>query len=94
MLSPKSRQVELAFTAEEAPAKSIDHTDHRIEGVDKSPLLGNDTGAEPDRRYIEAKLHDERNDIAEVAIFDVEGRDPHADSKAGYERDGREYRQQ
>ena len=91
---PEAGQIELAFTAEQAPAKSVDDADHRIEGISKTPLLRNDAGAEADRRHIEAELHDERNDVAKIAILDVERRDPHADTEAGHERDGREHRQQ
>ena len=91
---PKAGQIELAFAAEQAPAKSVDDADHRIEGIKQAPLLRDDAGAEADRRHIETELHDERNDVAEIAILDVERGDPQADPEAGHERDGREHRQQ
>ena len=91
---PEAGPIELAFAAEQAPAKPVDDADHRIEGISKTPLIRDDARAEPDRRHIEAQLHDERNDVTEIPILDVERRDPHADTEAGHERDAREHRQQ
>ena len=50
--------------------------DHRIEGVQKTPLIRNDTRAEPNRRYVQAQLNNEGNDVAEVPVFDVERGNP------------------
>src|SRR6516162_2977661 len=83
-------QIELAFTAEQAPAKSVDHSDHWIERIKKAPLIRDDAGAETDRRNIESQLHYERNNVAEIPILDVERRDPHADPKTGHEHNARE----
>src|SRR5690348_9659868 len=60
---PKARPIKLAFTAEQAPAKSIYDADHRIEGIEKAPPLRNDARAEADRRHVKAQLHNERNNV-------------------------------
>src|SRR4051812_3056638 len=90
----EARQIELALTAEQAPAKSIDHAHKWIEGVNQTPLIRDEVRAEADRRYIKPQLHDERNDVTEIPILDVERRDPYADTEACHERDRRECRQQ
>ena len=35
-------QVKIALPAQDAPAKAIDHSYHRIEGIHQTPRLGND----------------------------------------------------
>src|SRR5262249_1716053 len=79
---PRPKQATLA--SEQAPAKSIDHSDHRIEGIEETPLIWDDVRAEPDWRDVKAQLHDERNHIAKVAVLDVERGDQNTD---GNDRD-------
>ena len=71
----EARQVERAFAAQDAPAEAVDHAHHRIEAVPEAPLLRHDGAGEADRRDIKAELHDERDDVAEVAVFHIERRD-------------------
>src|SRR5438132_6713673 len=87
-------QIERAFAPQQAPSKPVDNARHRIEVICQAPWLRDDVRAEPDRRHIEAELHDERDDVAEVAVFDVQRSDPHADANARDESNRREYRQQ
>src|ERR1700739_2524981 len=68
----QARHIERALPAEDRPAKAVNDADHRVEGVKQPPLPGHHTRAEPDRRYIQAELHDERNNVAEVPVFDIE----------------------
>src|SRR5260370_34723246 len=63
----------MALVAEHAPAKSVNHAYHRIGTKVKSPAFGYYRRLETYRRNIKAKLHDERNDVAEVTVFYVEG---------------------
>src|SRR6266851_5336640 len=72
----ETRQIELALPAEDAPAKPVDNPDHRVERIDKPPFLRHNVGAEPDRRDVEAELHDEGNNITEITVFDVKRGDP------------------
>src|SRR5438067_996611 len=65
-------------TAEKRPAESVDHADHRIERVEKAPALRNDRARESDGRDVEAHLHDERDEVAHVAIANEERREPDA----------------
>ena len=81
----ETRQIELALAAEDAPAEAVDDADHRIEGIEQPPLLRDDARAEADGRDIEPELHDERNDIAEIAVLDVERGDPQSRPDAGDE---------
>jgi len=67
----KARPIELALPAKKAPTEAVDNSDHRVERVDQPPLVWNYAGAETNRRYIEPELHDKRNDIAEIPVFDV-----------------------
>lgn len=78
-------EVNLTLTSEQAPPKTVDYADHWVEAVEEPPLLGNDRAGEAHRRNIESKLDDEWNDIAEVAILDVESRDPEAWAEGGEE---------
>jgi len=39
-------------------------------------LLGNHVGAEPDGRYVKTELHNKRDDITEITVFDIERGDP------------------
>src|SRR5712671_5784962 len=90
----EARPIEAALAAEQAPAEAVDDADHGVERIEKTPLVRHDGGTEAHRRHIKAKLHDEWNDVAEIPIFDVEGRDPEADAQARRESNGREHRQQ
>src|SRR5262249_20409867 len=85
------RPVQSTFAAEETPAKPVNHTDHGVEGVEKTPLLRNNTRAESNRRYVEPHLDHEGNDKAEIAILDVERGNPDSDAdtcrKGGQRKD-------
>src|SRR5690242_3296482 len=67
----KSRRIELRLRAENAPAEAVDHSDHRIQRIKQTPLWRHDAGTEPDRRDIEPQLHQKRDYVPEVAVFDI-----------------------
>jgi hypothetical protein len=87
-------EIEPALSAQDAPAKSVDHADHRVEGIEQAPLLRYHARAETDRRDVQAELHDERNDVLKVAIPHVESGDPEggpdADEKGKHDERGQE----
>src|ERR1700731_455455 len=58
--SCNSRGIQLRSSAENAPAKAIDDPPHRVHETDQPPSTGYDDRAEPNRRDIEAELHDKR----------------------------------
>src|SRR6185437_10423145 len=76
------RQIDGAFAADNAPAKTVDDADHRIEIVEEPPAFGHDRARETHWRDIEAELKRERNDEAEVAIFDHDRRRPNSRPQA------------
>src|SRR6516165_3126985 len=86
--------IEPGVAPEQTPAKSINNADHRIEGIDQTPLVRDNAGTESNRRHIEAQLHNERDNVAKIPILDVERGDPHAHTQAGHERNAGEHRQQ
>lgn len=86
----KSWPINPAFPAKDAPAEAINHADHGVQAVEEPPLFGHDGAAEADRRYIEPELDDEGDDVFEVAVFDIEGRDPERGAKAGAQCHGDE----
>ena len=74
MLNNEAGQIKLALPSQNAPAKPIDDADDGVQGIQQAPLLRNDARAIADRRRIEAELNEERNDVAEVPVFDVQAR--------------------
>jgi hypothetical protein len=51
-----AREVKLAPSAKQAPAKAVDDSDQRVEGIEQPPLRRHDLRTEPDRRDIKPKL--------------------------------------
>src|ERR1700724_3358448 len=78
-------EVELGLSAEYAPAKAIDDANHRVHRVEQPPFLRYDDRAEPNRRDIEAELHDERYHVAEITVLDIECGDPYGRAHARHE---------
>ena len=68
----------MTVSIENAPSKSVDDTDDRVEGIERTPFFRHDTGTETHRGYIKAQLEGEGDDIAKVSILDVQRRDPEA----------------
>ena len=94
MLSRQAPPVERALAAEDAPAETVDDADHRIEANRQSRhCAGMTLALKADRRDVQAELHDERDDIAEVAVFHVQRGDPQARPEAGQEGEQHEDRQ-
>ena len=86
----EARHVELALPAEQAPAEAVDHSDDRIEAVPEAPFVRNDRTRKADRRDIKTELHDERDDVAEVTVFNVERGQQKRGSEA--RQDGEEHK--
>src|SRR5262249_24910476 len=81
----QARRMKFALPAQDAPAEPINDSHHRIEGIQQTPLLWHHTRTEADRRHVKPELHDERDDIAEVPILDVESSDPQGRTDASKE---------
>src|ERR1043166_3252754 len=78
---------------QQRPAKAIDNPDQRIERVKEAPFFGDDIGGESDGRNVESKLHDERDDVTKIAIFNLHRREPQsgaASRREGHEQKKRE----
>src|SRR4051812_4577727 len=71
----ESRQIKRALAAENAPAETVDHAHHRIEAVPEAPFIRNHGARESHGGDIEPELDDERDEVAEVAVFHVKGGD-------------------
>ena len=69
-------QVQAGFTAKDGPAEAVDDADDRVEGIQQTPRIRHNGRAEAHRRHVQAKLHNERDDVAKVAVFDVQRGDP------------------
>jgi hypothetical protein len=65
-------------TARDRPTEAVDYANHGIERLQRSPFFRNDRAAEANRRNLETELHNERNDVAEVAIFHIKCSQPDA----------------
>src|SRR5262245_32464544 len=79
-------KIQPAIAPEHAPAEAVDGADDRVETVPKAPAFRNDGARESDWRDIEAELDDERDDVAEIAIFDVERSDEEGRTEARQHR--------
>ena len=64
---------------DEAPAKPLDHADHGIQAVDDAPRLGHQAQRVHDRRREHPGLDQERDRVIDVAVSDVERRQPQGD---------------
>src|SRR5579884_1378128 len=71
----KARPIKRALSAEHAPAEAVDDADHGIEAVPKAPGRRHDVAREAHRRNVEPELHDERDYVAKISVFDIERRD-------------------
>src|SRR5438552_1038109 len=78
--------VEPALAPQHAPSKAVDDADHRVEAVPEAPGFGHDGARKSDRRDVEPELDDERNDVAEIAVFDVERGDQESRTEARQHR--------
>src|SRR3984957_7365012 len=76
--------------AEQRPAEAVDDPDQRVERIEQAPRFRHVGGGESHRRDEQAELHDERNDVAEVAVFDVE----RSEQQSEAEREGEGPRQE
>src|SRR5262249_55599654 len=88
------RCIKLTFAAEKGPAKAINDSHDRIEAVPESPHLGHHRARKTYRRYIEAHLNDERNNVAKVSVLHVKSRDQERRPQARQHSHRNEARQQ
>src|SRR5262249_54017703 len=82
----ETRQINLTLPAQKTPPKSINNTDHGVQGMQDAPLVRNDAGAVTDRRRIEAELNQEWDDISDVPVFHVQRGKPKAGAQAREQR--------
>src|SRR5690348_13412906 len=74
--------------AEKAPAKAFDDAGHGIDAEeDLLPVSLDDAGRVDDGRDEKPELHHEVDDVADVAILDVEGGEPESYGKSGEKRE-------
>ena len=94
-LKQEAGKVNGTVAAEDAPAEAIDHPHHGIEAVKQSPLLRDNLAAESYRRNIKTELHYKRDNIAEIPVFYIEGRNPETRPQTGQQgQDDKERQQQ
>jgi len=85
--------VQLRLT-QDTPAKPVDHAHHRVEVVPETVLFRHHVAAESHRRNVQAKLHDEGNDIPEVAVLDIQRGEVESDPEGGEKREDDEQGQE
>src|SRR6266403_527950 len=73
--------------AGDGPAKAVNHARHRVEPVEPPPPHGNQRRRIRDRRSEHPELHEERDDVAYIAIKRVEGGKPQAHAQSGEKRE-------
>src|SRR5262249_27510842 len=73
----EARHVKLTLSTEQTPTEAVDHADHRVQAEPEPPVRPH-TARETDWGHIKAKLKDERNDKAKVAILHIECGDQEA----------------
>src|SRR6266404_3359932 len=76
--------------AGDGPAKTVNDAGHGIEAVEPAPARGNQRGRVGDGRSEHPELHEERNDVAHVAVERVERGKPQADAESGEKRQGQQ----
>ena len=69
--------------ADDHPAKAVDDADHGVERIEQAPFVGTNVTAETHRRNIQPHLHDKRDNIAKIAVFDIERGNPITQSERG-----------
>src|SRR6266404_6058976 len=83
----QEKQAGSLAAAGDGPAKTVNDAGHRVEAVEPAPACGNQRGRVRDGRSEHPELHEERNDVAHVAIERVERGKPQADAESGEERE-------
>src|SRR6266704_5101495 len=76
------KPVQWHSAAEKGPTKTFDDADHRVQRIDQAPFCRYNRTAEADGRNVESKLDDERDDVPEVAVFDIQSAQPQANPKS------------
>src|SRR6266404_4606608 len=86
----QEKQAGSLAAAGDGPAKTVNDAGHRVEAVEPAPARGNQRGRVGDGRSEHPELHEERNDVAHVAVERVERGKPQADAESGEKRDGQQ----
>lgn len=78
---PERRLLDEALAPQDAPPEPVDHPHHRVEGIPEPVSFRDHIRGEPHRGEVQPELHQERNDVSEVAVLHIQGRevDPHAE---------------
>src|SRR5262249_32296561 len=80
----------MALAAQEAPAKTINHSHYWVQAVPEAPYFGDHSGGEAHRGDIEPELDDEGDDVAEIAVLDIERREEEGGAEARQDCEGDE----
>ena len=67
----KPQHIDGLLISEDSPSKTINHTNHRVDRINKSLFLRYGTRVEPDWGYVQPKLNDERNHLPRISILHV-----------------------
>src|SRR5215469_6325378 len=73
-------------TAEYRPAETLDHTYHRVNGVNKLPFSGQHVSRVSDRTGEEPYLNEIRNHVLDVSVADIQRREHQTSATGGDER--------
>src|SRR5262250_1760582 len=79
----EQRQAGSLAAPRDGPAEAVNNAGHGIKAVEPAPASGNERGSVGDGRSKHPEGDDERDDVADVAVERVEGREPQADAKGG-----------
>src|SRR5262249_10217816 len=90
----KTGEKKPALAAQKAPAKAVDHPDDGVQTIPEAPGIWHHRAGEPHGRDVEPELDDERDDVAEVTVLDVEGGDEEGGAEAREHSERNEGRQQ
>src|SRR6266436_7322233 len=82
-----------AASAGESPTEAVNHAHHGIEAVQPAPARRNHRGRIDDGRGEHPKLHEERDNVAHVAIKSVERGKPQADAESSENGEKQQHRE-
>src|SRR6266478_130213 len=83
----ESGQIKPGLSTQYAPAKPVDHTDHGVQGIKQTPLLWNDVRTIANWRHVQSKLNEERNDVSDVPVLNIQRGEPNARTKTREQRE-------
>jgi hypothetical protein len=88
----KAGNIDVRVTVADSPAEPVNNANHGIQGIDQAPVLRYDLAAETNRRDEESELCNKRNNVTEIAKFDVKSSEEQSRTERGEKRQQREQR--